>query len=143
MEKAIKFEIATPERKVFEDEVKEVTLPTVDGEITVLPDHSPLVSFLRPGVIVLKKKSGGRDVAFVSGGFVEVLRNRIIVLADAAERAEELDEAKVEEARRRAEEAMKTARREDIKEFAEISARLERELARERALKKWRNIRAY
>jgi F-type H+-transporting ATPase subunit epsilon len=123
--------------------VSEVTLPTIDGEITVLPDHSPLISFLRPGVIVLRKRSGGRDVAFVSGGFVEVLKNRIVVLADAAERAEELDFSKVEEARKRAEEAMKNVRRDDTKEFAEISARLERELARERAVKKWRNIRAY
>jgi F-type H+-transporting ATPase subunit epsilon len=88
-----------------------------------------LISFLKSGVIVLKKMSGARDVAFVSGGFVEILKNKVVVLADAAERAEEIDEAKVEEARARAEEAMKNARAEDVKEFAEISAKLEKELA--------------
>jgi len=141
--KIIKFEIVTPERLVLRDRVFEATIPAAEGEITVLPNHAPLISFLKSGVITLRKAGGGRDVAFVSGGFVEVLKNKIVVLADTAERAEELDEAKVEEARRRAEEAMKNVSRDDAEEFAQVSARLEKELARSRALKKWRNIKAY
>lgn len=143
MDKIIKFEIVTPERIVLQADVSEVTIPTSEGEITVLPEHSPLISFLKSGVIMLKKTNGSRDVAFVSGGFVEILKNKVVVLADAAERAEEIDEAMVEQARARAEEAMKNARTEDVKEFAEISAKLEKELARGRAVKKWRNIKAY
>jgi F-type H+-transporting ATPase subunit epsilon len=92
---------------------------------------------------MLKKTNGRRDVAFVSGGFVEVLKNKVVVMADVAQRAEEIDESRVDEARLRAEEAMKNARSEDVKEFAEISAKLEKELARGRAVKKWRNIKAY
>jgi F-type H+-transporting ATPase subunit epsilon len=143
MEKTIKFEVVTQEREVLREDVLEVTIPTSEGEITVLPNHVPLISFLKSGVIVMRKASGARDVAFVSGGFVEVLKNKIVVLADAAERAEDLDEAKVEEARRRAEEAMKNVRREDAEEFAAVAAQLERALARGKAVKKWRNIRAY
>ena len=140
MDKTIKFEIVTPERTVLREDVAEVTIPTNQGEITVLPKHTPLIAFLQPGVLTLKKKDGEKSVAFVSGGFVEVFKNKVVVLADAAERAEEIDLAKVEEAKRRAEEAMSRLRGEDAAQFAEVSAQLERELARTRAVKKWKNI---
>jgi F-type H+-transporting ATPase subunit epsilon len=140
MSKIINFEIVTPEKTVLKEEILEATIPTLEGEITVLPKHSPLVSVLKTGVLSLKKKDGSLLVVFVSGGFIEVLNDKIMVLADAADRAEELDEALIEEARARAEEAMKNIRREDASEFTELSASLERELAKSRAVKKWRNI---
>lgn len=142
MDKLIKFEIVTPERTVFSDEVLQVIVPTQEGEITVLPNHSPLVCQIKPGVLELKKPDGKMEVAFVAGGFIEVLHDKVVVLADSAERAEEIDLAKVEEARARAEEAMKRVRADDDEEFAAISAQLERELARTRAAKRWRNIKA-
>ncbi|MDD4902444.1 MAG: ATP synthase F1 subunit epsilon [Patescibacteria group bacterium] len=143
MDKIIKFEIVTPEKTVLKEDVVEVTVPTEEGEVTILPHHAPLVATLKPGVLVLKKSDGGTDVAFIAGGFLEVLRNKVVVLADTAERAEEIDLAKVEEARVRAEKAMKETRHEDAEEFARIAAQLEHELAKTRAVNRWRNIKKY
>ncbi|HTW96651.1 MAG TPA: ATP synthase F1 subunit epsilon [Candidatus Methylomirabilis sp.] len=140
MEKNIKFEIVTPEKTVLKEDVVEVTVPTEEGEVTILPHHAPLVAMLKPGVLVLKKADGQVDVAFTAGGFLEVLRNKVVVLADTAERAAEIDLAKVEEARARAEKAMKEVRHEDAEEFARIAAQLEHELAKTRAVKRWRNV---
>lgn len=140
MDKVIKFEIVTPEKTVLKEDVIEVIVPTAEGELTILPRHTPLVANLKPGVLVLKKTDGSADVAFIAGGFLEVLRNKVVVLADTAERAEEIDLAKVEEAKARAEKAMKEVRHEDAEEFARLSARLEHELARTRAAMRWRNI---
>jgi F-type H+-transporting ATPase subunit epsilon len=141
MDKIIKFEIVTPEKTVLKEDIIEVTIPTEEGELTILPHHAPLVALLKPGVLVLKKADGSQDVAFIAGGFLEVLRNKIVVLADTAERAENIDEAKVEEAKARAEKAMKETRHEDAEEFARIAASLEHELAKTRAVSRWRNLR--
>ncbi len=138
--KRIKFEIATPERVVLKEEILQVTVPTVEGEITILPKHSPLVSVLKPGVLELKKMDGNIEIVSVSGGFVEVLLNKIIILADTAERAEEIDLERAEEARKRAEESLKNLRSIDSVEFANLSAMLEKELARTRSAKKWRSL---
>jgi F-type H+-transporting ATPase subunit epsilon len=142
MYKLIKFEIVTPEKTVLKEEIAEVTVPTQEGEVTILPHHAPLVSALKPGVLTLKKQDGSVDVAFVAGGFLEVLRNKVVVLADTAERAENIDEAKVEEAKARAEKAMKEVRHEDAEEFARIAAQLEHELAKTRAVNRWRKIKS-
>jgi F-type H+-transporting ATPase subunit epsilon len=139
--KRIKFEIATPERVVLKEEILQVTVPTVEGEITILPKHSPLVSVLKPGVLELKKMDGSIEIVSVSGGFVEVLLNKIIILADTAERAEEIDLERAEEAKKRAEESLKNLRSIDSVEFANLSAMLEKELARTRSAKKWRSLR--
>jgi F-type H+-transporting ATPase subunit epsilon len=140
MDKLIKFEIVTPEKTVLKEDVVEVTVPTEEGELTVLPHHSPLVAMLKPGVLTLKKKDGTVDVAFIAGGFLEILHNKVVVLADTAERAEKIDLAKVEEARARAEKAMQETRHEDAEEFARVAAQLEHELAKTRAVNRWRNV---
>jgi F-type H+-transporting ATPase subunit epsilon len=140
MDKVIKFEIVTPEKIVLKEDVVEVTVPTEEGEVTILPRHAPLIANLKPGVLVLKKTDGSADVAFIAGGFLEVLRNKVVVLADTAERAEKIDLAKVEEARARAEKAMKETRHEDVEEFARMAAQLEHELAKTRAVNRWRNL---
>jgi len=139
-DKTIKFEIVTPERVVLKEEISQVTVPTKEGEITVLPKHTPLVSTLKPGVIELKKKTGELVIISVSGGFIEVLRNKVVILADTAERAEELDLIRAEEARVKAEEIKKDTRHEDAENFAAITAQLEKELARTRAVKKWKKL---
>jgi F-type H+-transporting ATPase subunit epsilon len=136
----IKFEIVTPERVVLKEDIFQVTVPTKAGEITVLPKHMPLVSNLKPGVIELKKKNGEIEVISVSGGFLEVLRNKVVILADTAERAEELDLLRAEEARARAENIKKETAQDDVENFAKITAQLEKELARTRAVKKWKKI---
>ena len=105
--KTIKFEIVTLERVVSKQEILQVTAPTQQGEITVLPEHIPLISILKPGVLEIKTVAGETEIMSISGGFIEVLKDKIVVLADSAERADELDEEKIAEARKAAEEARK------------------------------------
>lgn len=138
--KIIKFEIVTPERVVLKEEITQITLPTRAGEITVLPNHIPLVSSLLPGVIQIKKKNGEEEVISISGGFLEVLKDKVVILADAAERAEEIDMARAEEGRKRAEELKKQARSGDQVNFTEVNAAIERALARTKAVKRWRKL---
>jgi F-type H+-transporting ATPase subunit epsilon len=135
---SIQFELVTPERVLLKEAVTQVTLPTEMGEITVLPNHIPLVAVLKPGVVEVKRADGSQEIISVSGGFVEVLQGKIVVLADTAERATELDETRIAEARAKAE-ALK-AGQQDTVDFADISARLEKELARSKAVKKWKKI---
>lgn len=137
----IKFQIITPERVVFSDEIDQVTMNTQDGEITVLPHHIPLVSVLKPGELICKKNGQEYPMA-VTGGFAEVRSdNSIIILADAAERAEEIDIAGAEAARERALEAMKEERKLDSSEFATLQATLDRALLRLKVGNKYRKIR--
>lgn len=138
--KTIKFEIATPERVVLKRQARQILVPTEEGEITILPEHTPLVSILKPGVIEAILEDDSTEIMSVSGGFVEVLKSKVVILADSAERAEELDEEKVEEARKKAQASKEKAESEDDVEFTEIAVKLERELARLRAVKKWRSL---
>lgn len=138
--KTIKFEIVTPEKLVLEREIVQVTITTTSGEITVLADHIPLVTVLKPGVLEMKLADGDIEVMSVSGGFVEVMRNKIVVLADTAERASELDEERIEEARLRAEARKKEVSNVDEVQFTNISAQLDKELARSKALNRWRRL---
>ncbi|NCN22260.1 ATP synthase F1 subunit epsilon [Candidatus Falkowbacteria bacterium] len=138
--KTIKFEVVTPEKVVLKKQVLQVTVPTEDGEITVLPEHIPLMSILKPGVIEMKLEEGELEVMSVSGGFIEVMRDKIIILADTAERADELDEARIEEARARAEARKKELENVDEVQFANIAVQLEKEMARLKALTRWRRL---
>lgn len=140
--KTIKFEIVTPERVVLREEVLQVTVPTKNGEITVLPNHIPLVSALQSGVIEVKTKTGETEIMSVSGGFVEVLKDKIVILADTAERGHEIDETRAEEARARAEKLKKEAVHKDDVDFAGMTALIEKELARTRAAKRWKRIKS-
>jgi len=139
-DKVIKFEIVTPERVVLKEDISQVTVPTQEGEMTVLPKHMPIVANLKPGVIELIKADNSPEIISVSGGFLEVLRNKVVILADTAERAQELDLARAEDARARAENIKKETRQDDAENFANITAQLEKELARTRAVKRWKNI---
>lgn len=139
--KSIKFEIVTPEKVVSKQQVLQATIPTEEGEITVLPEHIPLVSILKPGVLELKNVDNQIEIISVSGGFVEVLRDKIVILADTAERAEDLDESLIIAAKERAEKAKLEAMNKDDFDFSAVAVRLEVEGARERALHKWRKLR--
>jgi len=138
----IKFKIVTPEKVVLEDEIDQITLPTKMGEITILPNHIPLVSSLKPGEILIKKE--GREIPMVtSGGFAEFTANSLVILADTAERAEEIDEAEAEEARKRAEELLqrKGKATEEAIDYTALAAKLEKELARLKVARKYRRHR--
>lgn len=141
MSKTIRFEIVTPEKVVLKETILQATVPTASGEITILPDHIPLVSILKPGVLEVKKEDGTIEIMSVSGGFIEVLKDKIVILADTAERAEDLDEERISLARQQAEDNKKNAKFKEDVEFTDLSARIEKELARERALNKWRKLR--
>jgi F-type H+-transporting ATPase subunit epsilon len=130
--------IVTPECTAFSGDVDSLSLPTPDGEITVLPHHRPLVSLLATGVMTLRKDGDETHLAS-SGGFVEILPDsEVHILADSAERAEELALEKVEEARALAEEALKGKRYADEGGHAALVGSLERELARARAIRRHR-----
>jgi F-type H+-transporting ATPase subunit epsilon len=131
----IKFELVTPERVVFRTEIDQVTLPTKEGEITVLQNHVALVAELVPGVAHLKRGAEEEDVA-VSGGFIQIAENRIRVLADTAERGIELDLDVIQKAMERAEAVMKETVRSDDTAYASAAASLERELARFKVAKR-------
>lgn len=102
----LKFEIVTAERVVYSDDVDIVIAPGIQGQMGILPSHAPLMTMLQPGELVVRK-DGEETAMFVSGGFLEVMQDRVTVLADVAERAEEIDVARAEEAKSRAEERLK------------------------------------
>lgn len=128
--------IITPEREIFSDSVEQVTLPSVDGEITVLPAHIPLVSILRAGEVVIKK--GGETIPLaVSGGMIKVTGEEVVILADTAERVEEIIEERAAEAHDRAKKLLEE-KTFDANEFATIAAKMAKELARLKVARKWR-----
>ena len=86
----LKLEIVTPERKVLDESVDSVTVPTASGEAGILPNHAPLISALKPGILSYSNKGTTERLA-VSGGFVEVSSNKVSVLTDTAETAAEID----------------------------------------------------
>ena len=135
--KNIKIKIVTPERTVYEDEVSQATLPTIDGEVTILPDHIPYITALKAGEIMLKK---GEEIIHLatSGGFIEFNNNILIILADTVERAEEIDLKRAEEAKQRAEELQKQRITIDDMEYAKTAALVEKELARIKVARKHR-----
>ena len=115
-------EIVTAERTVLSDEVDQVNAPGAAGRMGVLPRHEPLMTTLIPGELTIVK--GAERIPFaVSGGFMEVLPDRVTILADTAERADEIDEARAEAARRRAEEALRDRRSQQDAVLAEAQLR--------------------
>ncbi|MGB2799219.1 MAG: F0F1 ATP synthase subunit epsilon [Dehalococcoidia bacterium] len=123
----LKFEIVTAERMVYSDDVDVVIAPGVEGQLGILPNHASLLTMLQPGELVVRKE-GEETEMFVSGGFLEVMQNRVTLLADVAERAEEIDIVRAEEAKRRAEEQIKQVPPE--MDLAAAEAALRRALAR-------------
>ena len=103
----IKLEIITAERQVFSEEVNTVVAPGVEGELGILPHHAPLITMLKPGEVLVRKDSQ-ETYLFVSGGFLEVRPDKIIILADACERSDEIDVERAEAAKHRAEDRLKT-----------------------------------
>lgn len=131
----IKFKIVTSEKTVFEDEIDQATFMTSDGQITILPNHRSYITSLMPGEAMIKKK-GEESFLSISGGFIEFHNNTLIVLADTAERAEEIDLTRAEEARKRAEELKSQAISVDDEDYARVAAAIQKESARIRVAKK-------
>ncbi|HEU5203734.1 MAG TPA: F0F1 ATP synthase subunit epsilon [Candidatus Limnocylindrales bacterium] len=113
----IQLEIVTPERLVYQDEVESVNVPGVEGELGILPHHAPLVSTLGYGELRIRK--GGAEESFaIVGGFVQVRPDKVVVMAETADLASEIDLERAEEARREAERALETG----YTEGADLSA---------------------
>jgi len=123
----LKLEIVTAERSVYSDEVDVVIAPGILGQLAILPHHAPLMTMLEPGELCLRR--GGEETFIaISGGFLEVLQNRVVILADTAERAEEIDMARAEAAKQRAQEQLQV--RPTGVDLAAAEAALRRSLAR-------------
>jgi F-type H+-transporting ATPase subunit epsilon len=135
----LRVDIVTAERLVYSEEgVDEIIVPGVEGELGVLTLHAPLLTMIQPGVLRIVK--GGDEVEMaIMGGFMEVRDNRVTILADAAERAEEIDEVRAEEARGRARRLLEE--RGAREELAQAEASLARALARIKAVERRRRRR--
>jgi len=135
MPETLKLEIVTPEATVYSDDVELVTLPAVVGQIGVYPHHVPLITQMVPGEIIVQKN--GRDTFIASGeGLIEVTGSRVAVLTDLAVAADRIDEAKAEEARRRAEARLREKLSDE--EVASVNASLARTLAQLRVKRRQR-----
>lgn len=121
----IRCEIVTQEKTVFADDVDGVNLPGSEGRMGILPNHTALLTTLAFGEVVVRQGSQEEYFA-IGGGFVEVQPDKVIVLADSAERAEEIDVERAEEARTRAEKLMREGVPEDSERVAQIRASLMR-----------------
>ena len=125
---SIRLDIVTAERAVYSEDVDMVIAPGVEGQLGILPHHTPLMTTLQPGELRVRK--GGEEVSLaISGGFLEVRPDRVLVLADTAERAEEIDIARAEEARHRAQERLAERQVPEV-DSARAEAALRRSLAR-------------
>lgn len=134
----LNLEIVTAERVVYSQEVDVVVAPGTEGELGILPQHAPLMTMLQPGE--LRVRQGGEEQSvFVSGGFLEVLADKVTVLADTAERAEEIDTARAEEARKRAQARIAEPRTEV--DYARAQAAMFRSLMRLKVAEKGRKRR--
>ena len=120
-------EVVTAERELYNGEADELIAPGSEGMLGILPRHAALLTTLKPGALRIKL-NGAEEPLFVSGGFLEVSNNQATVLADTAEHAEEIDQARAEEARRRAQERL--AEVTSNTERAELQASLERAMER-------------
>jgi F-type H+-transporting ATPase subunit epsilon len=122
-------EIVSPERRAFTDEVDMVIVPGIDGQLGILPHHTRLISVLGVGELRIKK-GGTEQSLLISGGFVEVRPDKVIVMADLAEHSDEIDETRAAEARKRAEAELDQAK--DPVDIARVRAALQTALMRER-----------
>ncbi|MBX5436405.1 MAG: F0F1 ATP synthase subunit epsilon [Alicyclobacillaceae bacterium] len=107
------FEVVTPERVVLSEEVRMVFVWTGGGELGILPKHAPLAATVKPGVVKVRLPDGAEDYIAVSGGFLEVLPERVTLLADTAELAHEIDVERAQRAKERAQ-ARLSQRTEDV-----------------------------
>jgi F-type H+-transporting ATPase subunit epsilon len=125
----LRLEIVSPERRAYADDVDMVVVPGIDGQLGILPHHTRLITALGTGELKIKK-GGTEESMLISGGFVEVRPDKVVVMADLAEHSEEIDEARAVEARKQAEAELETTK--DPVDIARVRAALQTALMRER-----------
>lgn len=143
MSKLLKLKIVTPEKLILEEEVLSVTIPTKEGEITVLPDHVPLIAPLASGDIVAFVNDEYIPMAIV-GGFLEVKNSEsgeteVAILADFAEHIGDITDEMIEKAKAKSEELRKLAENNEVVDFEHFESELERSLTRVKIADKWNN----
>lgn len=106
----IKVDVVSAEEQIFSGQAKFVALPGEAGELGILPGHTPLITRIRPGAVRIEVENGNDEFVFVAGGILEVQPCAVTVLADTAIRGKDLDSAKAEEARKRAQETLQNAK---------------------------------
>ena len=135
MDNTLRLEIVTPDAVVYSDDVEMVTLPGVEGQMGILPHHVPLMTQMVPGEMIVRKSGQDRFLA-VGEGFVEITGDHVAILTDLAIAAENIDEAKAEEARQRAQARLKEKL--SAEEIASVNAALARSLAEIRVKRRQR-----
>ena len=137
MPSTVQLEIVSAEKELYSGEVAMVVAPGVAGELGLLPSHAPLLTRIKPGVLKVNLPDGGEHFIYVSGGVLEVQPDKITVLADVAERGEDLDEAQAEQARKQAEEKLRAAGATSM-DYAAARAELAQAAAQLKAIRKLR-----
>ena len=141
MSKKLQLKIVTPERLILQELVEQVTLPTTEGEITIMPDHVPLIASLASGDIVAFENGEHIPMA-VSGGFIEVKKEdgvtTVAILADFAEHVSAITDEEIEKAKAKAEELHKLTENKEHVDYEHFEAELERTLTRVKIADKWK-----
>jgi len=132
MAKLMTIDIVTPEKRIFQGNIKELTAPGTDGEFGILPEHAPFATALEPGVVTLVKEDGSRDMLAVSGGYIEVTRDKVVLLVESAEREGEVDVETLKRRKTEKENLLKNKDRKDV-DYDMIQVTLAREIAQLRA----------
>ncbi|CAN7552316.1 F0F1 ATP synthase subunit epsilon [Trinickia sp. LjRoot230] len=135
----IKVDVVSAEEQIFSGEAKFVALPGEAGELGILPGHTPLITRIRPGAVRIEAENGDEEFVFVAGGILEVQPGAVTVLADTAIRGKDLDEAKADQARKRAEEALQNSG--SNLEYATAQAELAYAVAQLAAIQRLRKMR--
>ena len=135
----IHLQIITPEKTVFDDEVEQVSLPTSSGEITILPHHIGLVTEIQPGELIYKKHQKDNHLA-VGFGFAQVANDNVRVIVDLAAPEEEIEEKKIEDAKKQAEEAIKMKHTLSEEEYATAAANLAKALIQLKVKRRHRRV---
>jgi len=132
----IHVDVVSAEASVFSGEAKFVALPGESGELGILPKHTPLITRIKPGAVRIEKADGSEEFVFVAGGILEVQPNVVTVLADTAIRGHDLDEAKANDAKQKAEEALRN--NDSAIDYAAAQAELASAVAQLAAIRKLR-----
>jgi len=131
--KLINLDIATPEKKVFSGKVREIIAPGIKGEFGVLPDHAPFSTVLSPGVVEIIYEDGKKELLAVSGGYIEVNREKVILLVETAQKEDEMDIETVKRRKEEKEKLLKAKDRKDI-DYDKIQIELLKEISKLKAL---------
>ena len=135
----IHLQIITPEKTVFDDEVDQVTIPTRTGEITILPNHTPLITSVKPGELIFKKHQ--KETRLAAGyGFAQIDNKGAKILVDLAAEETEIQEKAIEEAKKKAEEALKQKHMLSEEEFATAAANLQKALVQLKIKRRHRRV---